>query len=95
MVEHRFRPRPFARKLRLRVDLHGVSMFMPDGRHTLIRWEWIQHIGVDGGIVVRGPSAEIAFPPGAFGLPPDDLADRLRAAVSIHQRAEVLAALAR
>ncbi len=47
VAEHRFRPRPFARPLRLRVDLHGVSLFPPRGDRTLIRWEWIEAIEVD------------------------------------------------
>ncbi len=94
VAEHRFRPRLFARKLRLRVDLHGVSLFPPGGDHTLIRWEWIEDISVEDGVVVRSANATVTFPPGAFGLSPEALAERLRAARSITERPDVLGELA-
>ena len=94
VAEHHFRPRLFARKLRLRVDLHGVSLFPPDGDHTLIRWEWIEDISVDDGVVVRSANATVTFPPGAFGLSPEALAERLQAARSITDRPDVLGELA-
>jgi hypothetical protein len=94
VAEHHFRPRLFARKVRLRVDLHGVSQLPPDGDHTLIRWEWIEDISVEDGVVVRSANASVTFPPGAFGLSPEALAERLQAARSITDRPDVLGELA-
>ncbi len=93
VAEHRFRPGLFGRTLRLRVDLHGVSLFPPGGDHTLIRWEWIESIDVADGVVVRAANAEITFPRGAFRRSPEELANQLREAVGIDRRAEVIASL--
>ena len=95
VAEHRFRPRLFSRPLRIRVDLHGVSLFPPSGDHTLIRWEWIEAIEVEDGVVVRAARDRITFPPGSFGRSPEELAERLEAARSITDRPEVIADLAR
>ena len=93
VAEHVLRTRPFGPKVRLRVDLHGVSLFPPRGGHTLIRWEWIEQIEVDGGVVVRSATDEIRLPPGAFGLEPPALAERLRAAGAIATRSDVISEL--
>lgn len=88
------RSRRLGPKVLLRVDLHGVSRFGPkSGRHTLIRWEWIEDIAVDSGVTVRSAGETVNFPPGAFGLEPTELAERLRAARGIEQRPDVIASL--
>ncbi len=81
-------------KRKLRVDLHGVSVFGPGGEHTLIRWEWIKDIGVEGGVVVRSHNAEVKFPPGAFGRSPQDLEGLLKTASALDKRGEVIGRLA-
>lgn len=93
VAEDAVRIRRFGPKLRVRVDLHGVSTFGPGEQHTLIRWEWIEDIAVDVGVRVRSANAEIELPPRAFGLRPDDLAQRLRQACSIERRPRVIAEL--
>ncbi len=93
VAEHVVRRRPFGRPQRLRVDLHGVSVFGPGDHHQAIRWEWIDSIRVAGGVVVTGKGAEILLPPGAFGLAPDALADCLREAGDIVNRTEVIGRL--
>ena len=84
----------FSRGRRLRVDLHGVALFGPDGEHCAIRWEWIEDIVVGDDVIVRSANDAITIPSGTFGLSPEALADRLRDARSITQRAEVIAELA-
>ena len=79
--------------LRLRVDLHGVSVFGPGPRRTLIRWEWVETISVDGGVVVRSAADRLTLPPGAFGLTPDALAAELERARSIVHRPDVIGSL--
>ncbi len=93
VAEHVLRPRPFGPKLRVRVDLHGVSVFPAKGAHTLIRWEWIEQIAVEGGVMVRSANEEIRLPPGAFRLDPPALAERLTEAGSITKRPDVIASL--
>ena len=93
VAEHVLRSRPFGPKVRVRVDLHGVSVFPAKGRHTLIRWEWMEQIGVEGGVVVRSSNEEIRLPPAAFGLDPHALAERLTEAGSITRRPDVIASL--
>ena len=93
VAEHVVRSGLFGPKLRVRVDLHGVSLFGGEGRHTLIRWEWIEGIGVEGGVVVRSANDEIRLPSVAFRLDPHTLAQRLREAGSITERAGVIAGL--
>ena len=94
VAEHVVRAGLIGRR-RLRVDLHGVSVFGPRGSHTLIRWEWVEEVAVDDdGVVIRGASAEVRFPPGAFGCDPPTLAGHLEAAQSITTRPEIIATLA-
>lgn len=87
------RKRPFGRSRRLRVDLHGVSVFGPGDHHQVMRWEWIERISVDGGVVVAGGGNEIVLPPGAFGLAPEVLAECLREADSIDGRTDAIGRL--
>lgn len=87
------RKRPFGRAQRLRVDLHGVSVFGPGDQHQVMRWEWIEHITVDGGVIVAGGGNQIVLPAGAFGLEPDTLAACLREADSIDGRTEAIGRL--
>lgn len=94
VAEHVMRPTRFGSKVLLRVDLHGVSRFGPGDTHTLIRWEWIDSIEVDSGVVVRSASEEVVLPSGAFGVDGDDLAEQLQSARSIQDRAEVISRLA-
>jgi hypothetical protein len=94
VAEQIVRPRRLGPKVLLRVDLHGVSRFGPrSGHHTLIRWEWIEDIVVGDGVNVRSAGDTVNFPPGAFGLEPAELAERLRAARGIEQRTDVIASL--
>ena len=93
VAEHLARKRPFGRAVRYRVELHGVSMITGDDRVAL-RWEWIESISVeDGAAVVRGGDREIAFPPSAFGVGAEALAEHLQAARSIERRADVIGEL--
>lgn len=87
------RSRPFTRKLKYRVDLHGVSVFGPGDEHALIRWEWITEMAVDGGVVVTGNNARVKFPPGAFGMSSEKLNALLEQARSIEQRGSVIGSL--
>lgn len=76
---------------RLRVDLHGVSVFGPGDARTLIRWERIRSIEADeGGVTVVAAGDELTFPPGAFGLDPQELAGRLERGRSIMERPDVI-----
>ena len=94
VAEEVVRPRRLGPKVLLRVDLHGVSRFGPrSGHHTLIRWEWIEDITVESGVTVRSAGDSVNFPPGAFGLEPNVLAERLRAARGIDRRPDVIASL--
>ena len=87
------RRRRFGPKVTLRVDLHGVSSFGPGDTRALIRWEWIDDISVDDGVVVRSVTDEVRFPAGCFGFEPEALAQRLEAARSIVHRTEVIGEL--
>ena len=88
------RSRLFGPKIRYRVDLHGVSCFGPGEERTLIRWEWVDTIGVEeGAVVVASTKDRVAFPSGAFGFSARDLAERLEAARSITDRPEVIGEL--
>lgn len=88
------RPKRFASKILLRVDLHGVSQFGPGESRTLIRWEWIESIRVDDGVSVSSASDEVRLPSGAFGVKPEVLAEQLEAARSIQNRPDVIGRLA-
>ncbi len=96
VAEHVMRSRMLGPKIRFRVDLHGVSMFGPGDRHTLIRFEWLETIAVDdasGGVVVRSATDTITLPSGAFGLSSPALAKCLEDARSIHLRPDVIGQL--
>ena len=97
VAEHHVRSGRFRSKRRVRVDLHGVSVFGPGSRRTLIRWEWVEGVSVDhggdGGVVVRSSDDRLTLPPGSFGLAPDALADQLERARSIVHRPDVIGAL--
>lgn len=85
--------RPLGEPVVVRVDLHGVSVVGFDEERQVMRWEWIESITVDDGVVVAGGSRMVAVPPGAFGIEPEALAERLRAASSIAERTDVIAGL--
>ncbi len=94
VAEHVVRRRLFGPRQRLRVDLHGVSLFGAAGEKALIRWEWMEGIDVDrGAVVVRSATDTITLPSGAFGLAADDLVAELRRARSIQDRSEVIGRL--
>jgi len=82
-------------ELRLRVDLHGVSVFGPGDERTLIRWEWVADIRASEGVDVSSATSIIRFPPGAFGLPPDRLAALLQSARAPEERSNVVTELGR
>ncbi len=88
------RGRLFGPERLLRVDLHGVSQFGKGDEHSLLRWEWVEAIEVDGGsVVVRGADSSILLPSGAFGLPAEDLAEELERARGIQNRSDVIGRL--
>ena len=97
VAEHQVRSGRFGSKRRIRVDLHGVSVFGPGSRRTLIRWEWVEAIsvgeGVNGGVVVASPDDRLTLPPGSFGLAPEVLAGELERARSIVHRPDVIGSL--
>jgi len=93
VAEHRLRTGRFGRRVRARVDLHGVSIFGPGKARRLIRWEWIQEIVVGDGVKVRSASDELILPPGSFGCAPHELAQLLEEARSIAHRSDVLVRL--
>lgn len=77
------------------MDLHGVSVFGPGDKKTLIRWERIRSVDAgEDGVTVDAGDDRLTFPPGAFGLEPEDLAARLDEAQSIMQRPDVIGGLA-
>lgn len=84
---------PFSRKRKVRVDLHGVSLFGPGRERTLLRWEWITQMLLDEGLVIRSQNAQIKLPPGSFGLPPEKLLALLEQARSIELRGEIIGRL--
>jgi hypothetical protein len=92
-AEQQIRRRRFGPRARLRVDLHGVSVFGPGNHHSAIRWEWIEEISSGDTVVVSSANDAITIPAGTFGLSPSALAERLDAAKSIVQRADVIAEL--
>ncbi len=97
VAEHQIRTGRFGSKRRVRVDLHGVSVFGPGSRRTLIRWEWVDAISVgegeQGGVVVASADDRLTLPPGAFGLEPGALAAELERARSIVHRPDVIGSL--
>jgi len=97
VAEHRVRIRRFGSTRRVRVDLHGVSVFGPGSRRTLIRWEWVDDIavgeGAGGGVVVRSADDRLTLPPGSFAMTPEALAAELERARSIIHRPDVIGSL--
>lgn len=93
IAEQQIRGRRFGPRLRLRVDLHGVSLFGPGNQHRAIRWEWIEDITSGDAVVVRSANDIITIPAGTFGLAPSALAERLESAKSIVRRADVIGEL--
>ena len=91
VAEHVVRGRLFGPKRLLRVDLHGVSAFGAGDDKALIRWEWVEEIEVERGVVVvRGSEDAIELPSGAFGLEPRELAEELERARAIQDRSDVI-----
>jgi len=93
VAEDEVRPRRFGPKVVLRVDLHGVSMFGPGERRTMIRWEWVEAIDAEGDVTVRSATDAVCFPGGAFGIDAATLAKLLHEARSIETRTEAISAL--
>jgi len=95
VAEHVMRTRPWGSRRRLRVDLHGVSVFGPGEHQVLIRWEWVEGIAVEGsgGVAVRSAAEVISLPRGAFGMDPAELAAGLERARSIEHRPDVIGLL--
>lgn len=95
VAEHVFRTRRWGPRQRLRVDLHGVSVFGPGDRQVLIRWEWVEAIASEAsaGVTVSSGSEVITLPPGAFGFDPVELAAELEEARSIVHRPDVIGRL--
>jgi hypothetical protein len=91
VAEHVFRGRPFGPKRLIRVDLHGVSMFAAGDVRALIRWEWVEGIDVEKGVVVvRSADETITIPSGCFGMGPKELAGELEQARDILARSDVI-----
>lgn len=94
VAEDQVRARRFGKAQRVRVDLHGISIFGGPSERTLIRWEWIDSISPESsGVVVGSKAATLTLPKGAFGLAPSELAARLQSARSIVERPDVIGSL--
>ncbi|MGH9176952.1 MAG: hypothetical protein ACRD0N_00150 [Acidimicrobiales bacterium] len=93
VAEHVVRKRPFGRAQRLRVELHGISRLGPGDQREVMRWEWVESITADEGVVVSGNGHQLTIPPGAFGLEPAELAELLQQARHIEARSEVIGRL--
>ncbi|MGH3850212.1 MAG: hypothetical protein ACRDRT_10985 [Pseudonocardiaceae bacterium] len=94
VAEDLVRLRRFGPTRRVRIDLHGISLFGPAKQRTLIRWEWITSISPeDSGVVVSSDADTLVLPKGAYGLTPPDLASRLQAARSIVERPDIIGSL--
>ena len=65
---------------------------VPEGQAPSYQLE-IEDIAVGDGVTVRSAGDAVSFPPGAFGLEPAELAERLHAARGIDQRTDVIASL--
>lgn len=87
------RLRRFGGKALVRVDLHGISVTEANGKRHFARWEWIEEITVAKGIIVRSEGGQLHVPSGAFAIPPDELARRLREATAIERRTDVIESL--
>ncbi len=77
-------------ELRLRVDLHGVSVTGPGDARTVIRWEWIESIEVADGVDVRSAKARVHVPAGAFGCSPERLCTLLDEVRALERRPDVI-----
>ena len=96
VVEEMFRTGRFGPRVRLRVDLHGVSTFGPGEHHEVIRWEWIESVAADHrGVTVTSHNGKIVLPPGVFGLESEQLAHLLTEAGSIFKRGDALEEIGR
>ncbi len=93
MAEDTVRLRRLGPKVKVRVDLHGVSLTGPGDSRNFVRWEWMEEITAGDGVVVRSDRGELRIPSGAFGLRAPDLAQRLRAAREIDRRTDVIGGL--
>lgn len=94
VAEYVMRARRFGPKVLYRVDLHGVSMYGPGEKRTVMRWEWVEGIAVaDGCVDVTSANDTVRFPSGAFGFGADELASKLEAARSITTRPEIIGEL--
>lgn len=93
VAEDLVRVRRLGPKALVRVDLHGLSVTGAAGDRSFTRWEWIEEITVAKGVVVRSDRGEIHVPAGCFGIPPDELARRLREARAIERRSEMIESL--
>ena len=94
-AEDLVRLRRLGPELRLRVDLHGVSVFGPGDERTLIRWEWVESIAAGEGVDVSSTRSSVHLPAGTFGLVPERLRALLEEGRGIERRPEVIAELAR
>lgn len=93
VAEVEVRLRRFGPRVKLRVDLHGVSIFGPGDQHRAIRWEWIEEMEAGSSLTVRSANEAITIPGGTFGLTPESLRERLEQAKSITRRTDVIAEL--
>lgn len=85
------RKRLLGRPVRVRVELHGVSLHGPGDQRQIMRWEWIDSVdAVAGGVLVAGDGKQLLVPAGAFGLATTDLAHLLRQAGDIDERITVM-----
>lgn len=94
MAETDVGPGPSHPSLRVRVDLHGVSCSGAGMARELIRWEWIEQISSDDGLVVSGGGHQVHLPSGTFGLQPAAMAALLEEARAIDRRPDVIERLA-
>lgn len=91
MAETVVRSGVFGRSLRVRVELHGVSIIGPGDERQVMRWEWVDSITPGaGGVVVAGDGKQLVVPTGAFGLSSAVLAGLLRRAGDIDERVAVM-----
>lgn len=94
MVEAMVRPGHRGPTCKIRIDLHGISTFGPGEHYTQIRWDQLTAITPDmHGVTITSPRIEMVIPRGAFGPEPIVLAEKLEAARSIFDRADVIAEL--
>lgn len=91
VAESVVRRRLLGRPVRVRIELHGVSLHGPGDQRQIMRWEWVDSVeAVAGGVLVAGDGKQLLVPAGAFGLAPADLAALLRQAGDIDERIAVM-----